>query len=248
MGNDGTKAPSSPSEALAISKGSQRQQYIRNLVNDQEDFYDLFNLTRYQDIDKTTNIERVYRKLCFVWHPDRNSEEKRKLCNAKIARISMAKEVLLNPEHKARYDQELRKSRGEQDGWSNSAWYCRWGWNVLAGLGGLATVIAVACGAVVAASVGAAIVGGALLASGIKGSLKMLQDPNCSTTEFVKDCAVGSLQGGAAASIAAVAAPAMAAAAVGKAIGIAAGVGAASSAAGHVISDVADLAISQAGM
>ncbi len=168
MGNDGTKAPSSPSEALAISKGSQRQQYIRNLVNDQQDFYDLFDLTRYQDIDKNTNIERVYRKLCLQWHPDRNSEERRELCNAKIAQLSMGKEVLLNPEYKARYDQVLRHFRGEKDGWSTTAWHCRWGWNVLAGLGGLATVIAVACGAVAAAPVGAAVVGGALLASGTR--------------------------------------------------------------------------------
>ena len=50
---------------------------------------------------------------------------------------------------------------------------------MLASLGGFATVILVACGA--------AIVGGALLASGIKGSSKMLRDPDCSTTEFVKD-------------------------------------------------------------
>ena len=99
----------------------------------------------------------------------------------------MVKEVLLNPDLKARYEKELRDSRCEQDGWSNSAWYFRWGWNVLTSLGGLATVIAVACGVVVTAPIGAAIVGGALLASGIKGSSKMLQDPNCSTTEFVKD-------------------------------------------------------------
>ena len=80
----------------------------------------------------------------------------------------MGKEVLLNPEYKARYDQELRNSRGEQDGWSKSAWYCRWGWNVLAGLGGLATVVAAACGVVAAAPVVASVAGGALLASSIR--------------------------------------------------------------------------------
>ncbi len=66
MGNDGTKAPSFPSETLALYTGSQRQQYIRNLVNDQQDFYDLFDLTWYQDIDPK-NIEGTYRKLCLKW-------------------------------------------------------------------------------------------------------------------------------------------------------------------------------------
>ena len=69
MGNSGTKAPTSPSEALAIYKGSQRQEYIRNLAErhslpDQQDFYEMFGLKRYQDIDKDSNVQRIYRNLC----------------------------------------------------------------------------------------------------------------------------------------------------------------------------------------
>lgn len=106
---------------------------------------------------------------------------------------------------------------------------------VFAGI--VSTPVTGGAGLLVAAS------GGALFTSGMKGSIQMVQDPICSTTEFIKDLSVGVVQGAVGGAVGCVAGTAMMACHVAGRIGIAVGYGAATTATALVISDTTDVLI-----
>uniref|UniRef100_A0A0G4GTZ1 Uncharacterized protein n=1 Tax=Chromera velia CCMP2878 TaxID=1169474 RepID=A0A0G4GTZ1_9ALVE len=162
-----------------------------------------------------------------------------------ITYILSGETVLLDADKKHRYDEELKTEENPRR-W-NWGWYLRWGYSIVAMVGGVACIAA--AGALTVASAGTLSVpalglgaaGSALLTSGIKTGLKQWRDPNCTHTEFIKDAVVGAVQGAGGGAIGAVAAPAVAVAATGAAVGIAAGVGAATAASSHLIENGADL-------
>ena len=209
------------------------------------DFYDLFGLKRHCKIteENKRRIESAYRKLCREYHPDRLPNRK-EYAEAMMGKLTLAKETLLKPDHKRRYDIELGGNRG---GWE---WYARWGCSVVSGLGGLAMVVVgiVAVPVTGGASIGLSIGGSALMSAGIKSGMKQYKDPNCSTTEFVKDYSVGLGAGAAGGAIGVGAGVAMAGAGAAACIGHAAWSGAAAVIASNVIDDTTNLAITNISM
>jgi hypothetical protein len=206
--------------------------------------YELFGLEKFAEITAETKraIESECRHLCLEYHPDlpRNIQKHGKEhCVAMIVKTQLAKETLLTPDHKRRYDIELRGSRS---GW---AWWRGWGASIVMGLGGLAMVIAgvltipVTGGTSIALSIG----GSSLLSAGVKTAVKMHKDPNCSRTEYLKDAGVGLLAGAAGGSLGVAMGAAMAGASVAAKVGHAAWTGASAVVASRCIEDATNLAI-----
>jgi hypothetical protein len=164
--------------------------------------------------------------------------------------LNTAKTILTNPDLKRRYDIELRKQHGDVDKWSSRRWWTRW---IASGIMVVAGATIIIAGIVVApvtfgGSVAFGAPGGALLSAGISGCVAQATDPDKSDTEFwLKDVGVGAAVGAVGGVIGAaggvqIAKEGMTAAAK---IGTAALTGAGASVASHVLSDAADLAITE---
>jgi len=214
---------------------------------DQQDFYQLFGLERYAIMGSANQelLKSSSRKLLLKWHPDKNGSSKKDICEVMTVKIVCGRKVLEDPDLKRRYDLELRKIYGEQSAWSSVGWFSAWGWNVLSMAGGLALVIGGAVGAPFTGgfTTTACLAGSTLLSSGIAGTVKLVTDPDCSTTEYLKDLGVGAAQGLAGGGIGCAAGPAMQGASAAAKIGHAAWCGAGTYAAAHAIKDGTDLAI-----
>lgn len=195
-------------QVVVYAKGHAAQSLVQNaacfddeisqLLGDKSNFYELFELPKYSDMteEHKTTLNKTRKKLLLKWHPDKRPASMKEKCELVVVRVALGQQVLLSPDLKRRYDDELRKLDGSYSNWK---WYCRWGWAVVASLGGLKMIIAgitlspITGGGSFALSVG----GSALLNSGINCSVKMWKDPNCSDAEMIKDCAVGLLTGAA---------------------------------------------------
>lgn len=161
---------------MVTASGAARSDFLRNLFGkydglENQDFYTLFGLERYTQVENEqvqNRIKMKFHELMLQWHPDKNTNKDQDECTVWTAKIVLARHVLLDPELKRRYDLELRRQRGEEDKWSTYGWYIKWGYAILATLGGLALVIS--GGAAVAftggASLGISVAGSALLISG----------------------------------------------------------------------------------
>lgn len=66
-----------------------------------QDYYEILGVKRDASSDE---IKKAYRKLAMKWHPDRQSDENRAAAEEKFKRINEAKEVLTDPEKRAKYD------------------------------------------------------------------------------------------------------------------------------------------------
>ncbi|MCA8934775.1 MAG: DnaJ domain-containing protein [Planctomycetes bacterium] len=66
-----------------------------------QDYYEILGVKRDASIDE---IKKVYRKLAMKWHPDRHTGDDRAAAEEKFKRINEAKEVLTDPEKRAKYD------------------------------------------------------------------------------------------------------------------------------------------------
>jgi len=66
-----------------------------------QDYYEILGVKRNASIDE---IKKAYRKLAMKWHPDRHSGDDRGAAEEKFKRINEAKEVLTDPEKRAKYD------------------------------------------------------------------------------------------------------------------------------------------------
>lgn len=239
------KTDTSTEQSLAKYKGSGRQKRLEDIVRKQqedgENFYTLFGLPKYAEIteDNTNILRNKYRQLLLRWHPDKNPTQRKEQCEIMTAKICLGKETLETVDLKRRYDMELHKADGN---YSNSGWYFRWGYSILAALGGLATVIACACtGGTAAVPIG--VLGSAVMSSGMSAGCKMICDPSCSDTEFGKDVVVGALAGAACGGVGAGASAAMAGWTTGAKIGLAAVAGATCAVTSKGITDGVDLVL-----
>ena len=234
-------------EDLISARGQNRSTFLRDCIKtypglDAEDFYKLFRLQNFcsmtADIERRVN--KRYYALVRTWHPDKNPAEKKVECEAWTAKIVLARTVLLDPDLKRRYDRELQKHQGT---WSGIEWYLRWGFNVLACCAGLAMVLAGALAVVPSggASLGAAVAGSGILMEGVKGSIIMLKDEDCSWKEVL----VGAAQGLAGGGISLAGAGAIAGSAVGVQAIAGAGLGAATTTTSQVIADGVDVALTE---
>lgn len=66
-----------------------------------QDYYEILGVPR--DASES-DIKKAYRRLARKWHPDRVEESERAEAEAKFKRINEAKEVLTDPEKRAKYD------------------------------------------------------------------------------------------------------------------------------------------------
>ncbi|CAE7251110.1 unnamed protein product, partial [Symbiodinium necroappetens] len=243
------RIPVESSEQLANVPGQSRSAHLRKLVSqyaDAEDFYALFNLRRYSEITKveTRKISLRFHELMLQWHPDKNPPARKAECEIMTVKIQYARKVLLDPDLKRRYDRELHKQAGT---WSYWDWYLRWGINVVFIVGGAALTFG---GGVAALQTGglslaAAIAGSSLFMAGVKGSVAMWRDEDCSWTEYTKELGVGALAGLAEGAISAAGAGAIAGCAGAGACIAAAGIGASTTAVAKLISDGVDVAVTK---
>jgi len=157
---------------------------------EEEDFYQLFALPRYAKMNNANveALDKSFRRLVLQYHPDKNPIDSYEVCNAWTVKICLAREVLMTPDLKRRYDKELRQQYNEGKRWGTIAFWLSWGLCVAAMAGGLAALV-VSCSPL------GILAGNALLHAGVKGSFKLWQDPNCSATELSKELAVGAAQG-----------------------------------------------------
>jgi len=208
-----------------------------------EDHYGLLHLERYADMDErnSSKLQRVFGQKALWTHPDKGGDVQ------SMTRLNLAKTCLTTPDLKRRYDIELHKQHEELNGWSSARWWSRWIGSGLMVVAGVSIIIAgvVAAPVTFGASAAFGCTGGAMLSAGITGAMAQYQDPDKSDTEFLKDIAVSGVVGAVGGLIGAGAGCAIAkegVTAVSK-LAIAAVSGAGGSAASHVISDAADLAI-----
>ncbi|MBZ0136158.1 MAG: DnaJ domain-containing protein [Planctomycetes bacterium] len=66
-----------------------------------QDYYEILGVARDASED---DIKKAYRKLAMKWHPDRHQDDDRAAAEEKFKRINEAKEVLTDPEKRAKYD------------------------------------------------------------------------------------------------------------------------------------------------
>jgi curved DNA-binding protein len=66
-----------------------------------QDYYEILGVAR--DASEG-EIKKAYNKLALKWHPDRHTEDKRAEAEEKFKRINEAKEVLSDPDKRAKYD------------------------------------------------------------------------------------------------------------------------------------------------
>ena len=66
-----------------------------------QDYYEILGVKRDASAD---DIKKAYRKLAMKWHPDRHQGDDRAAAEEKFKRINEAKEVLTDPEKRAKYD------------------------------------------------------------------------------------------------------------------------------------------------
>jgi curved DNA-binding protein CbpA len=69
------------------------------------DYYEVLGLDRSASEEE---IKKAFRKLAFKYHPDRNKEDG---AEEKFKEINEAYEVLSDPERRAIYDRELRRTK-----------------------------------------------------------------------------------------------------------------------------------------
>ena len=240
---------------LAVATGCQRSNFLRDLagshVLEKQDFYELFGLDRYCDMDNTANKHKMreeYKSLLLACHPDKNSSEHKQLCELLVAKIFLAKNVLQDAKLKRRYDKELRKQREEESGWSTCTWWLRWGLNLALILGGPALIGVGMVGTAITGgtSIALSVLGSCVLCAGIKGSSAMVSDPDCSLAEFSKGIAVGTVAGGIGGIIAAAGGLQLAACTYAlQQLGISAGIGGLTTGMARIISDACDIAITE---
>lgn len=69
--------------------------------NTSENYYDVLEV----NMNATSaEIKKAYRRLCFKYHPDRNTNTSKKQCEKKMKRIVKAYEVLSDAKARALYD------------------------------------------------------------------------------------------------------------------------------------------------
>jgi len=253
MGNS-SSAPDAALQTLA-PRGGYRQALLQDLVAkhreaEEEDFYEVFGLERYARMD-AEGVQRL-RTSCVQllrrWHPDKNPPEEKEACEVNTVKVCLARRVLLDPDLKRRYDVELRRQREETDRWSTIGWYIACGWNVVHVLGGLSAILVGVVGVpmTAGASTWLSLFGSMALTAGIRGSIKLNCDPDCSTTEYLKEIVVGYVHGTANTFICnGFAAAAVPGASLAAQLGNLTLTGASIQAAGHIISDCTDALISE---
>ena len=237
------------SEQLANVPGQSRSAHLRKLVSryaDAEDFYALFNLRRYSEITEaeTRKISLRFHELMLQWHPDKNPPASKAECEIMTVKIQYARKVLLDPDLKRRYDRELHKQAGT---WSYRDWYLRWGINVATIVSGAALMC---CGSLAAfhtggLSLGAAYAGSSLFMAGVKGSVAMWRDEDCSWADYTKELGVGAAVGLVGGAISVAGSGAIAGCAGAGAFIAAAGIGASTTASAKLISDGVDVAVTE---
>eukprot|EP00919_Chromeraceae_sp_WS-2016_P056307 GHVR01133647.1.p1 GENE.GHVR01133647.1~~GHVR01133647.1.p1 ORF type:complete len:468 (+),score=90.22 GHVR01133647.1:60-1463(+) len=255
MGQSGSVKPKTACDALVLSNGCTRQEKLKQMVKEGIsmdgtvlNYYELFNLPLYEDMSDDTRqkVEQRRRQLLLRWHPDKNDPACKAECEGMVVHIQVAIKVLFDPDMKRRYDIELKRDRKEIGKLDHQVYWCRFGYNVISILGGVACIIGgIAVGpATGGASVFLSVAGSSLLSSGMKGCYKQYRDPDCSNTEYCKDCIVGAAAGAVGGAIGVGASVGIAWATAGAAkLGIAAAAGAGAYAAGHVIENSADLLV-----
>ena len=165
-----------------------------HLQDQGQDFYEIFGLARYCDLDDEENNSKMkseFSKLVRSYHPDKNmqieSDVHKRTVNEQTCTVITARDVLRDPDLKRRYDNELRKARGEVTWWSHCSYWARVGiLSSLLAVGGLSLAIGLSLPSVVAVT---------MLASGIWGSRAMHMDPDCSDSQFIKSLTVGAAMG-----------------------------------------------------
>lgn len=74
------------------------------------DYYKILNVSKYRFFlfrtSTTQEIERSYRRLVKKWHPDHYKDEKDiKIANVKLQELNRARQVLVDPENRRRFDE-----------------------------------------------------------------------------------------------------------------------------------------------
>lgn len=77
-----------------------------------QDYYEILGVARDASAD---DIKKAYRKLAMKWHPDRHQGDDRAAAEEKFKRINEAKEVLTDPEKRAKYDRFGKNWQHGQD-------------------------------------------------------------------------------------------------------------------------------------
>jgi len=101
----------SGSTALVISKVRKSASLLPNLTigNDSLDFYELFELERFAEMDEKglSKMRKAFLRLAKKWHPDKNDPSMKEKCNQMMNRIVCAKQTLEEPGSKTMYDVRL---------------------------------------------------------------------------------------------------------------------------------------------
>lgn len=90
LGEDNRRAKEGLSRAQKLQKQSKKR-----------DYYKILGVSRNA---KKGEIVKAYRKLAQKWHPDNFQGEEQKAAQAKFIDIAAAKEVLTDPEKRAKFD------------------------------------------------------------------------------------------------------------------------------------------------
>lgn len=89
--------------------------YLHHMLGMSTTFEDKYALLQIAPTASTQEINKAFRSASLLCHPDKLAPEERETGEAKFKQLSAAREVLVYPESRAKYDAEWRRHYGVAD-------------------------------------------------------------------------------------------------------------------------------------